>query len=261
MCSDSNSPNSTLLQGKTFVVTRSIAQAPNLVTALENLGATIFVFPTIDIRPLVTEIPPQMTSVDWLVFTSANAVRGLHASARSEFLKNKFPRSRVCCVGPATEEAAKKSGLTVDLLPDIYTAGDVYEALRDREGDLRGKRILLPRGNIANPNLRDQLLKAGVQVESLMVYETACPSPDEKIINELLEAQPQMVTFTSGSTVKNFVQLLGKERLAKLLPNTRFASIGPETTKAAEMKGLKIDVEPAEHTIPGLTQAIATYYS
>ncbi len=261
MSQDAENPNNLPLEGKTIVVTRSVEQAPNLSKGLEALGATVFEFPTIDIKLIVAEIPPSLKEIDWIVFTSTNAVRGLHSSARSEKRTLRFPKVKVCCVGPATEIVAQEAGLTVDLLPDTYTAGDIFVALKKTEGDLAGKRILLPRGNIANPNLRESLLQAGAQVETLIVYETECPPANKELVVQLLEANPDMVTFTSGSTAKNFVALLGKENVQKIAPHTAFASIGSNTTKAAVSKGLEIYVEPEQHDIPGLTQAIATYYS
>ena len=149
-----------------------------------------------------------------------------------------FPNVKVCCVGPATEIAAEKTGLSVDLLPDTYTAGDIFVALQKTEGDLTGKRFLLPRGNIANPRLREQLITAGAEVETLIVYETECPPENDELVAELLEAKPDMVTFTSGSTADNFAALLGKENVKKIACRTAFASIGSNTTKAAVSKGI-----------------------
>ena len=129
--SDVSTPQ--VLADKTIVVTRSLAQARNLSDALERYGASIIEFPTIDIKLLIDDIPTTMDNVDWIVFTSANAVRGLHASAKTENLKLRFPKSKICCVGPATEVVAQKAGLNVDLLPDVYTAGNVYAALLEVE--------------------------------------------------------------------------------------------------------------------------------
>ena len=257
--SDVSTPQ--VLADKTIVVTRSLAQARNLSDALERYGASIIEFPTIDIKLLIDDIPTTMDNVDWIVFTSANAVRGLHASAKAENLKLRFPKSKICCVGPATEVVAQKAGLNVDLLPDVYTAGNVYAALLEVEGDLQGKRVLLPRGNIANNTLRDSLLQAGVQVETAIVYETECPPRDDDKIAELLDANPDMVTFTSASTARNFVKLLGKDRVGEIKTRMAFASIGPQTTRAAQSAGMEIYVEPEQHDIPGLTEAIVTYYS
>lgn len=253
--------NSLPLSGKTIVVTRALTQARNLADGLEELGAKIVVFPTIDIKLLIATIPAGLENVDWVVFTSTNGVRGLHASARAENLKLKFPKARICCVGPATEKMAEKAGLNVDLLPDVYTAGDVFGALQEVEGDLTGKRILLPRGNIANPRLRNSLVKAGVQVETLIVYETECPAQDPEAIDALLKTAPDMVGFTSASSARNFMKLLGNTNLNALKERAAFASIGPQTTRAAQAKGMEIYVEPNQHDIPGLIEAIQKYYS
>jgi uroporphyrinogen III methyltransferase / synthase len=261
MDQESNPKDLLPLSGKTIVVTRALTQARNLSDGLEKLGAKIVVFPTIDIRLLIDTIPVGIDKVDWIVFTSANGVRGLHASVRAENLMQKFPRSRICCVGPGTESMAKKAGLNADLLPDIYTAGDVFGALEEVEGNLAGKKILLPRGNIANPNLRDSLVKAGVDVKTLIVYETECPPKDDDSVTTMLDAKPDMVTFTSASTARNFATLVGKEQLGLLKGNSTFASIGPQTSKAAVAKGMEILVEPSQHDIPGLIESIQKYYS
>lgn len=244
------------LRGKRIVVTRPRAQADTFVRALEELGASVILFPTIEIRPLHMEIPATLsTPFDWIIFTSANAVESFFAVREQAHIDMEAPR--ICAVGPATAEALEHHGASVDLMPEVYMAEAVLAALRVEIGpDFNGTRILLPRGNIARKFLPLQLREHGAEVVEWMVYETVCPETEPEVIDALVNAQPDLVTFTSASSAQNFCTLLGEERLKQLKEDTAFVSIGPATTEAATQLGLRIDAQPKRHDIEGLVDEL-----
>ncbi len=247
------------LAGQTVVVTRSRSQATKLADSLEELGAAVLEFPCIEIHTTAAPLDINPPVFDWVVFVSPNAVRSLHEKMVEAALPFTFGDARIAAVGPATLETLEGLGVQVASIPEAYTATDAFEALRIREPDLNGKRVLLPQGTLANPTLRDALVNAGASVTAPIVYETACPAPNESRADALVDARPDWVAFTSGSTARYFAQLLGPDRLARLAERTRYASIGPQTTASAKEAGLPIDVEAVRHDIPGLVEALVAY--
>ena len=245
------------LAGKTIVVTRALAQSRSLADGLTALGASIVEFPTIEVKLLKANISFYVDSFDWIVFTSANGVRGLKYALENFGQSFCLPNPNICAVGPATQRTLEAEYVEVELVPETYTAEGVYEALKSVVGDLGGKQFLMPQGNIARDMLSEALLADGAEVTPVVVYETRMPETDSANVGELLGASPDMVTFTSGSTARNYVKMEAHHSL----PDVAYASIGPFTTKVAESCGLSIDVEPDQHDIPGLIKAITTFYT
>jgi len=247
------------LAGQTVVVTRSRSQATKLADSLEELGATVLEYPCIEIHHTASPLNINPLAFDWVVFVSPNAVRSLHEKLNEAALPFAFGDARIVAVGPATRERLESLGVQVESIPEAYTAADTFDALRKHEPDLNGKRVLLPQGTLANPTLHDALVNAGASVTAPVVYETTRPARDESCADALVDARPDWITFTSGSTARQFDQLLNPDRLAKLAECTRYASIGPQTTAAAKEAGLPIDVEAVRHDIPGLVKALVAY--
>lgn len=245
------------LAGLKVVVTRSREQAGKLAKALEKEGAEVIAFPTIAIRD--TDDPPpfhQHTHFDWTVFTSANAVNRFAAKvAQAGFAIEKLRLGRVCAVGPGTRDALDRVGIRVEPLPPEYVAESVFDYVKEQDPAIAKKRVLLPRGNIARDMLLFAFRSSGATVTAWTVYATEpVPHTPEEIAG-LVAARPDIVTFTSASTARNFCEALG-ERLDALKPRTTFASIGPLTTEAATAAGLEIAIEPSQHDIQGLVTAI-----
>ncbi|MFP6582666.1 MAG: uroporphyrinogen-III synthase [Candidatus Hydrogenedentota bacterium] len=245
------------LSGKVIVVTRAFSQASQLADGLKEQGAVVVEFPTIEIDLLITELPEAVVDVDWVVFTSANAVRGLKLSMEAADRPFEFSHAKVCSVGPGTERELKTEKVKVDLVPETYTAEAAFDALSNIVGDLSGQRFLLPQGSIARDALAKSLSEAGAGITPVVVYETICPEPDSERIQALINTEPDLITFTSGSTARNFVTLVDVDAF----PNTTYASIGPHTTEVAESCGLSIIIQPNQHDIPGLINAITTHYA
>ena len=257
------------LFGKRVLVTRSREQAGELIDLLEDLGAEAIEAPSIRIVPptdlaAVDEACAAAASCDWIVFTSANGVEHFMRRLLAGPLDVRALRGpRLCAIGPATAERLARYGIKVDLMPIEFRAEAVVEALK-ATGDLRGRRILLPRADIARELLADELRKAGAEVTEVAAYRTLKASLVESsgrdIYKMLLDGEIHVVMFTSASTVRNFAQAMGQEQAADLLRTTVVACIGPVTAEAAERLDIKTTVMPAEYTIPALVEAIVHHF-
>jgi uroporphyrinogen III methyltransferase/synthase len=163
--------------------------------------------------------------------------------------------TRLAAIGPVTARELANQGIQADLIPDEYVA----EALLDHIGPVDGKRILLPRADIARPLLTDGLRAAGAEVNEVTAYRTvAAASEDvERIRRMLTTGKIDVLTFTSSSTVRNFVTSL--QPLPDLAQGTIVACIGPITAQTAEESGLPVHVSAGEHTIEGLLNALVEY--
>ena len=243
------------LAGRRIAVTRARHQARTLADRIEEFGGEIIEFPTVEIRP-VPFMVDHSAAYDWIVFTSANAARtfaqGLPAAPAAT-----FPRAKVCVVGPATAKAARDSGFRVDLQPENFIAEGVLEAFWAH--DVRGKRFLLPRANIARDFLPNVLRESGANVTEIVVYETRCPNVTDADVETFIAKKPDAVMFTSSSTAANFAAILGRDRIRQSLSGTIFASIGPETTKSARAAGVHISVEAERHDVGGLVAALVRW--
>lgn len=257
------------LFGKRIVVTRSREQAGELVDLLESLGAEAIEAPMIRIAPPddygpLDEACAQAGSYDWIIFTSANGVDSFmrRLAAGPGDLRD-LKGVKLCAIGPATADRLARHGIKVNLQPPESRAEAIVQALREL-GDLNGKRFLLPRADIAREVLGDELRKAGAEVSEVIAYRTVLAEiereGDPDIYRMLLEKRVDVVTFTSASTVRNFVQVFGAEQAPDLLNATKVASIGPVTAEAAEQYGIKTAIMPKEYTIPALVEAIVDHF-
>lgn len=257
------------LFGRRIVVTRPKEQAGELIELLEDLGAeaieapTIRIVPPEDLSPL-DEACAKASSFDWIVFTSVNGVdsflgRLLAGPRDVRDLKG----VRLCAIGPATAERLQRHAIKVDLMPREYRTEGVVAALRE-SGDLKGKRILLARADIAREVLADELRRSGAHVTDVVAYrnvpaESREDEPD--VYRMLLDQKIDVVTFTSASTVRNFVRILGAEQAADLLKSTAVACIGPVTAEAAELFNIRTTILPEQYTVPGLVSAIVRHFA
>jgi uroporphyrinogen III methyltransferase/synthase len=257
------------LFGKRIVVTRSREQAGELVDLLESLGAEpieapmIRVMPPDDYGPLDKAVA-DASSYNWIVFTSANGVdHFMQRLAANHGDIRELKGVKLVAIGPATADRLARHGLNVDLEPAESRAEAIVQALREK-GDLKGVRFLLPRADIAREVLPEELRRAGADVTEVVAYRTVLAEiereGDPDIYRMLLEKRIDVVTFTSASTVKNFVQIFGAEQSPDLLNATKVASIGPVTAEAAEQYGIKTAIMPKEYTIPALVDAIVAHF-
>jgi uroporphyrinogen III methyltransferase/synthase len=251
------------LFGRRVVVTRARAQAGELSRELEALGAEVFEFPTIEIRPPedfgpLDEAIQNLDSFDWLVFTSVNGVEAFVRRLKHHGLDLRaIPRhAKVAAIGPATAQSIEEAGLQVDVTPEEYRAEALIGALK---GDaLEGNKVLIPRAKVAREILPEKLREAGAEAVVPPAYESVPSSEGKERLKELLDnGEVDCVTFTASSTVENFVRAFGKEEAGRLLSKTRIACIGPITASTARRYNLHVDTEAGQYTIPSLVSAVA----
>src|SRR5256884_1617788 len=249
------------LFGKRIVVTRTRKQASGLSSQLRALGADVIQLPTIRIEPPsdlreFAELVQDAHSYDWIVFTSPNGVDAffeiffkLSSGARE------IGPAKIAAIGPATAQRLTDFHLNVDLQPDEFVAEAVMREFA-KQG-VENLRILLARAEKARDVLSKELSKLGAIVDEAFAYRTVPETRDVTgARRRLLEEGADLITFTSCSTVENF--------LALGLPwpkGMKIASIGPVTSKTARDQGLKVDVEARRHDIDGLVQAIRELFA
>jgi uroporphyrinogen III methyltransferase/synthase len=259
-------PTTRQLSGRRIVVTRAREQAGDLVRTLEALGADVVLAPAIRIEPLDAEaLAPLEAAVRdlgryrWIVFTSQNTVRivcdQMHAWGRAPGDLGSVP---VAAIGPATAAALEAHGVTAQVVPPRFVAEAVVDALRAR-GGLEGARVLLPRAQEARDALPEGLRALGAEVDVMPVYRTvAAPGRGGQLTDALRAGTIDAVTFTSSSTVRHFVELVGGA--ATTAPYTA-AVIGPITAATARELGLPVRIEASEYTVPGLVSALVEYFA
>ncbi|RJQ52010.1 MAG: uroporphyrinogen-III C-methyltransferase [Actinobacteria bacterium] len=252
------------LFGKTVMVTRSRDQASALSARLEELGARVVEAPTIRIVPPESYGPlddaiSRLPEFDWTIFTSANAVDHFFARLREGGRDARaLGGLRVAAIGPATAARLEGIGIVPDYVPKEYRAEGVLEGFA--EFGVCDQRYLLPRALEAREVLPETLRERGAaSVEVVPAYRTVPDEEASERIRELLaEGRVDLVTFTSSSTVKNFVRALGDPGPA-LLDGTAAISIGPITSETARELGVEVAAQADEYTIPGLVKAIVDY--
>jgi uroporphyrinogen-III synthase len=270
------------LQGVRVLVGRARHQAGTLSNELRKRGAEVLEVPFIEIRkprsfrPLDSAIK-NLGTYDWLILTSVNGVEAMWTRLGKLRLDianrqgRKFIRIvqrqktkgtlaegqlHIAAIGPATRNAIEERGLTVNVVPKEYIAESVVQSLKSK---VKGKRVLLVRAKIARDVIPRELRKAGAHVDVVEAYETVVPESSRRRLRAALKNpkhRPNVVTFTSSSTVKNFVELLRSGRKTENLDGIEMASIGPVTSATLRELGLKVDIAAREFSIPGLITAI-----
>jgi uroporphyrinogen III methyltransferase/synthase len=250
------------LSGKRIVVTRTRKQAGALTSQLRVLGADVIELPTIRIDPPTDlrefgELVQDAHTYDWIVFTSPNGVDAffemffkLYDDARE------IGSAKIAAIGPATAQRVRDFHLHVDVQPDEFVAEAVVGEFR-KQGGVENLRILIARAEKARDVLPRELSKLGAIVDEASAYRTV---PETRDITgarrRFLEEGADLITFTSSSTVENFLAL------GLAWPKgIRVASIGPITSKTARDRGLKIDIEARRHDIEGLVEAIRKFFA
>jgi uroporphyrinogen III methyltransferase / synthase len=245
------------LFGKRIVVTRAKGQAETLSAKLHELGADVVELPTIEIRPASDYAPldralASLTCYDWLIFTSTNGVRFFLERLDRSGSDLRNMRARLCAIGPATRAALERVHLKVDLMGREYVAEGLVAALAPY--DLAGKRVLIPRAAEARDLVPSELARRGAVVDVVEAYRTVVPETAAAEAHEIFGGtrRPDCITFTSSSTVKNFVAVAG----VGLLEGVHAVSIGPITSGTARAAGIRVVAEAQPFTVDGLVNAI-----
>ncbi|MGA8762343.1 MAG: uroporphyrinogen-III synthase [Candidatus Sulfotelmatobacter sp.] len=286
------------LSGIRVLVGRARRQAGALSSALRKLGAGVVEIPFIEFRKPKSFAPldsalKRLHEYDWLILTSVNGVEAMwqrmaelnldfgalregrrfsRAKIGSKTVTALSPGAclRIAAIGPATKKALEQRSAKVDVVPKEYVAESVVRSLRRR---VKGKKVLLVRAKVARDVIPRELRKAGAHVDVVEAYETVVPKASRARLCSSLKnprRRPRVITFTSSSTVRNFVALLGPPSAAGLnqpsrppaahahtiLASILTASIGPVTSSTLREMGLRVNIEAKEFTIPGLVKAI-----
>ena len=247
------------LLGRRILVTRTREQASALVGKLADLGAEVIEVPVVQTvaledLSLLDEAIRRIPEYDWLVFTSANGVGAFldRLEALGQDMRS-LAGLKICAVGPATGAKIASFHVQADCIPETYIA----EAIPNALGDIQGKRILLPQADLAREDLVRLLFDRGADVDSVVAYRTVPVDNIEESSRRLLEAGPvDMVTFTSSSTVRNFVSMVDVSNLEGILESAAITCIGPITAKTASDLGLTVHCVAEKHTIDGLIDVI-----
>ena len=243
---------------KRILVTRAQVQNDSFMQDLTLAGFEPVNFPVLDIRliqdnPELVEALTSLSHYDLVIYTSLNGVEAFWYHLNKLKLKTIPENVRVAAVGSKTAEALRSFGVTPHFVPGEF----ISDAFLPGLGDLKGRRVLLPRSDIALPSLPEAIKNAGGIVNEIVVY---CTLPARVSENQLadLRSGVDLVTFTSPSTVHNFTHILKNNDLDPFhLPGSpEFACIGPTTRKAALEAGFHVSIIAQEHTTRGLIDAI-----
>jgi uroporphyrinogen III methyltransferase/synthase len=255
------------LFGRQVLVTRAADQAGEFSAMLEERGASVIECPTISL------VVPEswdaadaaikgLSGFDWLVLTSANAVRFFFGRLAELGLDSRALAScKVCAVGPRTAELIARQGIRADLVPEQFDGEGVVAAFASL--DVKGSKVLFPRADGAREVIAEGLARLGVQVTAPVIYRNIMPDQlPEQALAALESGKLDLVTFSASSTVRNLAKLAGgTERLKLLLDKVAVASIGPITSQTCRELGLAVAVEPTQSTLVDMVLAIEEYFA
>ena len=250
------------LHGRRVLMTRARHQVDPFRRELVELGASVVEIPTIEIQPMplddrVRKAIEHLEMTALVIFASANAVniffQMLLASGKDA---RAFHRSKLCAIGQETAESLEGHGLRPELITSEYTAEGLAKALEGWEMD--AMHVLVPRAEVARDALPSLLANRGAEVEILPVYRAMCPAGAGDALLRLFDNEGvDVITFTSSSTVYNFVRAFPEDRLPAVLGEAEIACMGPVTADVARKLGLSVSIVAREYTTHGLVQAIA----
>ena len=236
-------------------MTRSREQASELSAKLKAAGWEVVEFPTIKIAPLksyrkLDKAVSKLADYQWVVFTSQNAVDYFFLRMSERGLP---PTVKVAAIGPGTKSRLAVHGVPTTLIADEFRAEGIIKKFPKKLG---GVRLLIPRAQKARETLPEELRKRGARVDVIPAYRTVLPRSGSRQVRELIKSGAiDLITFTSSSTVENFVKIVGKSFVPQL-KKVKIASIGPITTASAKKLKLKVACQAKQYTIDGLVQAI-----
>ncbi len=256
------------LFGKRIVVTRTRSQASTLLAGLEESGANCLECSTINIQPVESydaldiELE-RIQEYHWIIFSSLNGVNYFFQRLFDKGMDARDLKGPdIAVVGKSTADLLHSYGVHANLIPSVFTSEGLAESLLDQ--GVEGRNVLIPRAVKAREILPETLRGAGAQVTLVPVYKNSPPEGRKEELREELEAgKVDMVTFTSSSTVRNFLTMVDakdQEELQRLLAGVKIAAIGPITAKTVTDNGLAVDVQPEQHTIPAMVDVVVEYY-
>ena len=249
------------LHGRRILITRARHQVEQFRRALVDMGAAVVEIPTLEVRPMPTDERVRnaignLNRTALVIFASANAVSIFYKMLVETGVDSRaLHGSKLCAIGQETAEMLENHGLRPELVTSEYTAEGLAKALEGWE--MEGMRVLVPRAEVARDALPSLLAMRGAEVEILPVYQAVLPADAAPALMRLFSAEgADVITFTSSSTVANFVRAFPDDRLPAVLGDAEIACMGPVTADTARKLGLRVDIVAREYTTHGLVQAI-----
>ncbi|MBN1571005.1 MAG: uroporphyrinogen-III synthase [Acidobacteria bacterium] len=259
-----------LLSNLTILLACSEKKMAELAAGIERMGGHAVPLHIIEARDiedkhLLDAALASLQEYSWIILTSAYGVSFfMKRLADMNITMDAQNMPKLCAIGPATADAVRESGYAVDLIPEKFVAEGIIDALGKYCGGLQtlaGKKVLIPRAKDAREVLPEALVEAGVQVDIAPCYQTVRAHPDDAVLQNLREKNPDLTVFTSSSGIRHLVDLLGADEGRNLLRQSVVAVIGPITYSTAESFGKRPEIIPKENTIASLLQAIRDYYA
>lgn len=253
------------LAGVTVLVTRAGVQASGLAQQIQRAGGEVVEFPTIEIQApadfaAFDAAIHRVEQYDWLIFTSVNSIAPFLARLRNAGKDvAALTALQVGAIGPETAKRLASAGITATLVPERYQAEGILDAVKPES--MKAKKVLIPRAAEAREVLPETLRAWGAVVDVVVAYRIALPRVDVgPLIDLLRRGRIHVITFTSSSTVRNFVRLFSDKKLTEIAPDSALACIGPITAATVEECGGWAAIVAEEFTTAGLTRAIIGYF-
>ena len=254
------------LKDKRIVITRAAPQSGALARVLAGLGAIPLVLPLVefgepeDFGPLDAAIA-QLDQFDWMIFTSGQAVRAFVARSK-DLGASQNPagkRLQIAAVGPVSAEAVRQAGLPVEYVARTHSGVGLANELGER---LRGRSVLLPRSDRANPDLPEALKTHGAQVTEVVAYRTLQPGEiDRQKLSHISAGEADAVLFFSPSAVQNFAELVGAEHFLGLQNSLAITAVGPVTAEALRHLKMERIIVAADTTSTAVVQALENHFA
>ncbi|HEX2866806.1 MAG TPA: uroporphyrinogen-III synthase [Ignavibacteriales bacterium] len=253
------------LESKTIVITRAEEDSKESASLFSSSGAEVLLFPTLEVVPpeswnAFDQAVKELTTTDYLIFTSANAVKMFVKRCAELGLKPDYTNLKVLAIGKKTCLVCEKHGIQVSMVPKEFSAAGLAAGLS--EADIKGNTVFIPSSAIARGELPEALRQMGAVVRTAEAYNIALPSPESISIyrDKLKRSKPDLFIFTSPSSFRNFLEIMEVKEAGKYFESFLVAAIGPTTASEIEKAGLNVDILPKEYTMEGLLRAVTDYY-
>jgi uroporphyrinogen-III synthase len=253
------------LERKRIVITRAAPQSEALGKVLAGLGAIPLVLPLVefgepeDFGPLDAAIA-QLDQFDWIIFTSGKAVRAVVSRSNDlgASLNPAGSKLRIAAVGPVSAEAVRQAGLPVEYVARTHSGVGLANELGER---LRGRSVLLPRSDRANPDLPAALKTHGAEVSEVVAYRTLQPGGvDRQKLSRISAGEADAILFFSPSAVQNFAELVGVDHFLRLQNGLAITAVGPVTAEALRRFEIERIVVAADTTSAAVVQALENHF-
>lgn len=253
------------LLGKNILLTRTFEQSKESLNIFESAGASVILFPTLEIVPPedwseFDEIVIDNNKIDYIIFSSTHSVIMFYNRIKELKIDFNYSNKIIVAVGNKTAQQLKQFNINVNIIPKLFSGKGVVEELNTH--NLTGKIIFIPRSEIGREELPEGLKARGAILKTVPVYNITIPPSNvtDKAIEILNIIQPEIFIFTSPSTFANFCEIIKTKNPESFFKGKVVAAIGPTTAKAIETEKVKVNILPDEYTMNGLLNSIIKYY-